>query len=894
MRLIFNIDYHTNEGECVCISGNIPELGNGDTSKAVMLRPMGNGKNAIEVTISPAISAISYRYLIMRRDGTRREEWGSSRTISLDSRMLEATIFDIWQDQPHDKHFYTKAFTKCIFGRRFAETPKTIKADTIHVRVSAPTLLPGEVLAICGSNETLGNWNPENAIVMSDAEFPIWCVELPVVNFRGRNEEYKFLKLRKNDLTLLSWEEGANRKLQLPASNYSGAIVITEHQYNETASTKWRGAGVAIPVFSLRSNQGFGVGEFADIKPLADWAASTGQQIIQLLPINDTTMTHSWTDSYPYNANSCFALHPMYLRLQDMGRLNDVEQQARFEALAQDLNNLSEVDYERVNRFKGEFTRLLFAQQGEAEMTSTEFKKFVESNISWLKPYAAFCTLRDLHKTADTSAWERYAKYNPEYIDSFISSHQREINYVYYIQYHLDRQLRDACQYAHSLGIAIKGDIPIGISRNSVDAWTNPELFNLDSSAGAPPDDFSIMGQNWDFPTYNWDVMARDGYAWWKARFKKMSEYFDAYRIDHVLGFFRIWQIPRNALHGLLGVFNSAMPMSPEEMLHGFDFYFRREEFTAPYIVDTQINKIFGDLADEVRANYLIPIDNQRYQLRIEFSTQRQISNRFSNNMHDSRINRICNGLMSLIDDVLFIEDPYQKGKYHPRIAAQNTFIYQSLNDYEKAAFNKLYDDFYYHRHNDFWKEKAIAKLPSLIDATDMLCCAEDLGMIPACVPDVMSQYGILSLEIQRMPKDSSTEFAETDKYPYLSVCTTSTHDMPGIRQWWESDSQTTLRFYNDVIGNEGDAPYFAEPWICRRIVEMHLESPAMLCILPLQDWLSTDGTLRRQDPREEQINVPANTHHYWRYRMHISLEKLCSETQFNKSISDMIAKSER
>lgn len=893
MKLRFCIDYHTNDGECVAIYGNIPELGNNNPSHAVILHPQGNGKNAIELSISPAIASISYRYIIMRRDGSRREEWGANRTIRFDSHLPEAMIFDIWQDQPLDKQFYTKAFTDCILRRRLAKAPSTIKANTVNIQVYAPTIMPGEVLAICGSCQAMGNWNPENAVTMSDAEFPLWKVQLPADDFRGQFVEYKFMTLRKSDLSLITWEEGANRILQLPSANTSGSVIISEHKFKNKTS-QWRGAGVAIPVFSLRSNQGFGVGEFSDIKLLADWAASTGQQIIQLLPINDTTMSHTWTDSYPYNANSCFALHPMYLRLQEMGRLNDYEQQTRFETLAQELNELATVDYERVNRLKGEFTRLLFKQQGEAEMTSTEFKQFVDTNISWLKPYAAFCTLRDLHKTADTNAWEEYAVYNPNLIERFISSHQKEINYVYYIQYHLDRQLRDACQYAHTLGIAIKGDIPIGISSNSVDAWTHPELFNLDSSAGAPPDDFSIMGQNWGFPTYNWDVMARDGFAWWKARFKKMSEYFDAYRIDHVLGFFRIWQIPRNAVHGLLGVFNSAMPMTPEEMRHCFDFEFRRNDFTEPYIVDEQLNDIFGDLAAEVRAKYLMPIDNSRYRLITEYSTQRGVSTRFGNNLQDSRIRRIHDGLMRLIDDVLFIEDPYQKGKYHPRIAAQSTYIYRSLNEYEKLTFNQLYDDFYYHRHNEFWHEKAMAKLPSLIESTDMLCCAEDLGMIPACVPDVMERLGILSLEIQRMPKDPGSEFGKIDQYPYLSVCTTSTHDMPGIRQWWESNWQNTQNFYNNIIGNKGEAPYFAEPWICSRIVEMHLESPAMLCILPLQDWLATDGSLRRQDPREEQINIPANPNHYWRYRMHITLEKLCAEKQFNKSISNMIATSGR
>ena len=402
------------------------------------------------------------------------------------------------------------------------------------------------------------------------------------------------------------------------------------------------------------------------------------------------------------------------------------------------------------------------------------------------------------------------------------------------------------------------------------------------------------MGQNWGFPTYNWDMMARDGYAWWKARFRKMAEYFDAYRIDHVLGFFRIWQIPLDALHGLLGVFNPAMPLTPDEMRYSFDFYFQGEVFTQPYIVDYQLNEIFGEYADEVRATYIEPIENGRYRLKSQFSTQRRVADHFASKAKDERNERICEGLMQLIDNVLFIEDPYQKGKYHPRIAAQSTYIYRSLNDYDKWAFNRLYDDFFYHRHNGFWHEKAMAKLPPLIEATDMLCCAEDLGMIPACVPDVMRRLEILSLEIQRMPKDPAVEFADTWHYPYLSVCTTSTHDMGGIRQWWESDPAATQRFYNHVLGHQGKAPYFAEPWICHQIVDQHLKSPSMLCVLPLQDWLSTDGQLRRQDPRDEQINIPANPRHYWRYRMHLTLEQLNAEEKLRNSILNLIGSSGR
>ncbi len=373
-----------------------------------------------------------------------------------------------------------------------------------------------------------------------------------------------------------------------------------------------------------------------------------------------------------------------------------------------------------------------------------------------------------------------------------------------------------------------------------------------------------------------------------------MSKYFDAYRIDHVLGFFRIWQIPMDALHGLLGYFNPALPLTPDEMMRDFDFEFDRELFTRPYITDRILHEQFGEYYDEVRATCLEPADEGRYTLRPPYSTQRKIHDLFSSMEATDRTERIRNGLMTLTDQVLFIEDPYEPGRYHPRISASQTYIYNTLGDYRRWCFDRLYNDFFYRRHNDFWLRKAMWKLPPLTDATDMLTCAEDLGMIPHCVPEVMERLRILSLEIQRMPKDPVYRFGDPSHYPYYSVCTTSTHDMSGIRGWWEENRESTQQFYNEVLGHDGKAPCFAEPWICEEIVRMHLASPSILCILPLQDWLSIDGTLRRENPDDERINVPADSRHYWRYRMHLPLESLLKNTAFNSRLKKMLTDSHR
>ena len=460
------------------------------------------------------------------------------------------------------------------------------------------------------------------------------------------------------------------------------------------------------------------------------------------------------------------------------------------------------------------------------------------------------------------------------------------MEFWYFVQYHLDRQLSEVCDYAHSKGVIFKGDLPIGVSRTSVDAWLYPELFHMDSQAGAPPDAFSEFGQNWGFPTYNWERMAKDGFAWWKARLAKMSEYFDAFRIDHILGFFRIWEIPSDAVHGLLGHFNPAMPYSADELAAlGFDV--RDGRWVSPLLDDNVLYGIFGDLAEEVKENFI-----RDGRLIPEYSVQRSASELLSGD--DERTSCLREGLLALIDDVLFVEDPVQKGYYHPRISAHSTYVYRSLDAGRRSAFERLYDDFFYRRHNDFWRESAMRKLPELLDSTGMLACGEDLGMIPACVPEVMDSLRILSLEIQRMPKSVTETFANPANYPYLSVCTTSTHDMNPIRAWWEEDGWLTERFWQEVIGGEGAAPAFCEPWICRRILEQHLMSPAMLTVLPLQDWLSMDGELRFGDPAGERINVPANSRHYWRYRMHLTLEELASQDGFNEIVRKMIKDSGR
>ena len=799
MTLHISIEYRTNWGEeiVLCLGG-----------KRYPLAYVADGLWQGEIARFNPEKAAEYGYEVVRDGAVVRTEW-KKHQIALPEGVepKELTVIDRWIDRPADSPFYSSAFTDAIFGRKAAKAKKAPKGANLLLQVAAPAVRPNEVLAITGSGKAFKNWT--KVVPFDAAGFPVWTLALNV----AETFEYKILIADKETLAPVAWEDGDNRWFaELPEAD--GFTVKADLQVS-FSGRRWKGAGTAIPVFALRSDDDFGVGEFYDLKKMVDWAASTGQSVLQLLPINDTTMLHTWEDSYPYNPNSTFALHPQFLHLPAAG----VKVDEAYKSLQAELNALDQIDYERVNNAKLELLRGAFDKTFKKLSATKGYQAFVNKNAGWLLPYAAFCVLRDQNGTPDFTQWKSYAKYNKKKVDAFCEEHKSDIDFWCFVQYHLDLQLSEVCEYAHSKGVVFKGDLPIGISRTSVDAWLYPELFHMDSQAGAPPDAFSADGQNWGFPTYNWEKMAEDDFAWWKARLAKMSEYFDAFRIDHILGFFRIWEIPLWTKSGLNGYFNPALPYPAHELqAQGFDV------------------------------------------------------NEFD----------------------LFLQDPRQEGHYHPKIGAKQTQAYYVLDAYRRAAFDRLYDDFFYRRNNEFWKDKAMQKLPALLDSTGMLACGEDLGMIPATVPQVMDDLRILSLEIQRMPKSVEETFAHPANYPYLSVCTTSTHDMNPIRAWWEEDRQVTNDFWQMILGNQGEAPYFCEPWICRQILEQHVWSPAMLTILPLQDWLSMDAGLRREDPNAERINVPANSRHYWRYRMHLTLEQLAAADEFNQALTDMIAASGR
>ena len=606
-------------------------------------------------------------------------------------------------------------------------------------------------------------WGESLALVLNDRKYPmewgeggVWSVVVKDCTAAAL-KDYTYVVMREGLIWRTEWKHHSSKMAREISDKWidcpiPGCPFPREHQAAKFDRPGFRGAGTAIPVFSLRTESDFGIGEFKDLRPLVDWAAATGQCIIQLLPVNDTTRKGEWKDSYPYSPISSFALHPLYINLQALG----IRETVAFKKEQAELNALEDLDYPRVFQAKMKYIRKAFKTRGARDMDTPGFKKFVLENEYWLEEYAQFCAKRD----------------------------SLEPEYYRWMQWHLDKQFAAEVKYARGRGVSLKGDLPIGVSSDSAEAYWHPELFNLDSTAGAPPDYFSKDGQNWGFPTYNWEEMAKDDFAWWKARLRKMSQYFDAFRIDHILGFFRIWEIPAGIRSGLAGHFNPAMPYSPEEIY-----------------------------------NMHLPIEG------------------------------------------LFHEDPRHPGMYQPLINPAS----QNLPQWQQERFGALYNDFFYHRHDEFWRRNAERKLPELLGATGMLACGEDLGMVPDCVPGVMDHERILSLRMRGMENEGP--------WKQLSVCATSSHDMETLRMQCNHDP---------------------EPWEVRNMLWEFLASPSMLAIFPLQDWVALDKRFRRADRNVERINYPADSDNHWKFRIHFNLQDLMQESELNVAVTGLLKDSSR
>ena len=904
MKVTFKINYRTCYGQQLLIEG-IPGQGQ------ALMTPKNNGDWFLTVDLD-TLKAKEFEYKYLMRDNNTKQvlyEFDKRKFYPPVMESGEILVRDFWKPLVSPSNvMYSSAFKDVVFKREnktpfvplkekpdndfsdYDEDEKPAKKVCIRASIAFARVKKEHYAAV----KFLGSL-PENDVIikLSDDNFPKWRAEF-VIDKPQRYAEYKYCICEKSTSRVVL-EEYVTRYFT-PEDDYD-FYVLNDEDF-KFPRYPWKGVGVSVPVFSLRSNAGCGVGEFKDLIPFIDWAKSLGVRMIQLLPVNDTVATHTFKDSYPYRCVSVFALHPLYLRIEDMGKNLSETAREILSTRKEELNSLSQIDYEEVMRLKSRYYKMIYDENRRGFLKEPEYQEFYKKNSDWLNPYAVFSYLRDLYSTADFSRWGNYAVYDKEKVDALCNENNPDFDDVaihFFIQYHLHLQLSEVSKYARENGIVLKGDIPIGIGRFSVDAWVNPKLYNLDCQAGAPPDDFSDDGQNWGFPTYNWQEMAKDGFSWWKHRLTKMQEYFDAYRLDHILGFFRIWSIPTTQTKGLMGVFDPAIPISKDEF-EKRGLKFDEERFCKPYIRKHILEQIFGEQAGYVKHSFLDQSekDEDVFYLKPEYDTQSKIEESFRQTGCPSpeemlRMQLIKQGLLYLVSEVLFFKDKEKENCYHPRHSLFKTNSYNELDQQAKYIVDDLYNDYFYRRNEELWKNQAEIKLPALTSATNMLVCGEDLGMIPACVPEVMRKLNILSLEIQRMPKETLADFGQPASYPFLAVATPSTHDTSSIRSWWEENHDRSQRFYNNALSKSGSAPYYCETWVVKDILFQHLYSPAMWAVFQIQDILGLDESLRSKDPKEDRINVPSESNHYWRYRCHIDLDRLQKADGLNNTFREML-----
>ncbi|XP_065853062.1 4-alpha-glucanotransferase DPE2 [Euphorbia lathyris] len=908
VNVSFRIPYYTHWGQRLLVCGSEPILGSWSVKKGLLLSPVHEGEELIwygNLSVPNGFTCEYNYYVVDDGKNVLRSEMGKKRILLLPEGINggETVQFhDLWQTGG-DAMPFTSAFKDVIFRRSRnlnIERPLGVQtrcdnadAVVVHFKICCPNIEEKTCVYVIGSTAKLGQWKIQGGLKLSYAGDSIWQGDavIPRSDFPLK---YRYCKYDKAEN--VSLETGQNRDLSIDSSkNPPGYIFLSDGMMREMP---WRGAGVAIPMFSVRSENDLGVGEFLDLKLLVDWAVESGFHLVQLLPINDTSVNGMWWDSYPYSSLSVFALHPLYLRVQALTENFQEDVKKEIEEAKVRLDG-KDVDYEATLATKLSIAKKVFAQEKDLILNSSSFQQYFSENEEWLKPYAAFCFLRDFFETSDHSQWGRFSNYSKEKLEKLVSKdslHYNIICFHYYVQFHLHSQLSQAAEYARNKGVILKGDLPIGVDRNSVDTWVYPNLFRMNTSTGAPPDYFAKNGQNWGFPTYNWEEMSKDNYAWWRGRLTQMAKYFTAYRIDHILGFFRIWELPEHAMTGLIGKFRPSIPLSQEELEKEGIWDFDR--LSRPYIKQEFLQEKFGASWTLIASNFLNEYQKGRYEFKEDCNTEKRIASNLKTFSEKSMLleseDKIRHNLFDLLKNIVLIRDPEDPRSFYPRFNLEDTSSFQDLDDHSKNVIKRLYYDYYFHRQDDLWRQNAMKTLPALLNSSDMLACGEDLGLIPACVHPVMQELGLIGLRIQRMPSEPGLEFGIPSQYSYMTVCAPSCHDCSTLRAWWEEDEERRCKFFKTVVGSDIVPSSKCTPDIARFFIRQHVEAPSMWAIFPLQDLLALKEEYMTRPATEETINDPTNPKHYWRYRVHVTLEGLMKDKELKTILRGLVSGSGR
>lgn len=899
MKLKFALDYGTAWGERLHV---VIEYIRSDRSIKRTNIPMDTSdgrKWTAETTVMESmrhpIDFFRYSYQVENTEGAIiRREWRMvSRQLYFDSSH-NYFMDDSWSDRPLQHHLYTDAYATYTGQPKIRPSDSVVRIPlfrkTVVLKVSAPQLRVGQSLAICGSHPALGGWNPSQYVKMRYAGNTEWIVSINVAGI-SLPFEYKYVVIDTDTNVLKEWEQGFNRTIGDKAVA-DGNVIVADGGILRIKEDTWRMAGLYVPIFSLRSNHSYGTGDFGDLVRVVAWAASVGISVVNVLSVNDTSVLYTHGKSCHSGVISVHALNPCYIDIEKAGRLSDKEMLKTFNRRKNELNALEYCDDGMVWKVKSAYLRSLYAECGSKVTVSDGFQEFINKNGVWLRPYAAFCILRDRYSTSDYENWEDFAIYSGSKVETLLDESSDEAGFIYYVQYLLHCQLSEACDYARRLGIVMMCSAGLGVQRHSVETWTAPQYFNMGGCMGIMPDRQHRNGRNMLMPTCDYEAMESDGYKWWKDRMRHAGRYFDAATIDRVSEFFRVWEVPYGAVDARLGHFSPGLPLTKEEIEY-FGLDFRKDTYTRPFINDRVLDTLFGVHAAFVKDTFLIEKPYGLYDIKEEYSTQGKIDRYFAGHNDENGI-WIRSGMCRIMSDVLFTEDSRHPGMYHPVAGAYNEPIYNALGDDAKEAYMRIYNNYFYQRHNMYWEITGRKNLLGAFGDTRMLLCADSLGNVPSCVPGILDEQRILTLEVQTMPKNDGCEFAHLDNNPYRSVAAVASPYMATLRQWWEGQRELVRRYYVTMLHKDGPVPGQLPAHIAEEIIGKHLYSPSMICMLSLYDWLSMDTVLRSSDVSKEGTGMAEDCLCSRKYRMVVTVEQIAAADKFNRKVKTMIERSMR
>ncbi|MDR2403792.1 MAG: 4-alpha-glucanotransferase [Spirochaetaceae bacterium] len=677
-------------------------------------------------------------------------------------------------------------------------------------------------------------------------------------------------------------------------------------QIQRDRSFEKRLIGVVVPVGALRSDKSIGVGEFPDLVEFADLCVSMGVGLIQLLPVNDTGY-----QCPPYFALTAFALHPLYLRIGDLPELKGPgsgEFIRRLEAMRKEFEQEVRYPFERIIRAKIDILRRIYAANretiGKKAGDEGPLGRWIQEN-PWVKEFAVYRRLKEANGEKSWKEWSSHRKISlpaspdrlPPEIETLWNDETLRQEHIFWVwvQEALDSQFREAAAAVTRAGILLEGDLPILMNEDCCDAWAHPQYFHDDLSAGAPPDMYSPDGQNWGFPIYDWDALAKEDYAWWRRRLQVAEKYYRAYRIDHVLGFFRIWSTSRRETSSALGRFVPYVPVKYQDLKAlGYDkgriHWMSRSHIPTGEVWDFLRANWGGpfreeDIAAEAERLFSMALDRigkeELWLFKDSIAGEKDIE---VLDLHPA--SRAC--LIHAWHNRLLLE--YEKGLFSPVWYYRFSRAYASLSDGERQALEELLDN-RKRASERIWEAQGKRLLSVLVASSSMLPCAEDLGVVPDCVPRVLTKLKIMGLRVVRWFRDWDREgqpYIPFEEYPELSVCTPAVHDSSTLREWWEQEADQEM--FCSFIGVPS-LPKVYNPGTAKLVLSKTAAAVSRFRVFQIQDLLHISPKWYAGDPASERINVPGTYNEFnWTYRLPGTIAEIGKDSVFIQGVRDLSA----